>query len=246
MIRLAAITMLWAGMACAQPTGVAEPLRIGTESDFAPYIAMNDAGQREGYDVDLMAAICERGPYDCTWVEQPFSDLFTGLDAGAYDIVIGGVGNTPDRAQFADWTAPYRHVETGRSSFAALSDKIDPRDVKVSVQVGTLQETELRKRGYDVVTYPSNTSALQAMLNGEIPVFFATVGYLQEIERNIDAKLFNLGDLTYPESGPQIGVQKTQTDLLVRLNEILADLAEDGTLDRLELRWFPSRKGKGT
>lgn len=223
---------------CAAPA-VAETLRIGTESDFKPHIFWDENGARTGFDPEFMEAVCTAGAFDCEWIEMPFDELFTGLADGLYDIAVGGIGDTPQRAKYADWTDSYRPLESGVSTLVAFSRDFDPATAKVSVQAGTKQHDLLLNEGFVAVPYPSNTAAFEALKQGEVDVFFAANSYIFPLSQ-AEPDLWNVGELTYADGGVQIAVRKGQPELRAKLNGIIAGLIENGTVALLEARWFPN------
>ena len=234
-LRALAVLLFWVA-------GVqAEPLRIGTESDFRPYIFLQD-GQRRGYDADLMDLICTSGGFSCQWIEAEFDQLFTGVAEGRFDIAIGGIGHTPDRDRLVDWTRPYRVLSSGTSVFAGLKDDLDVTTLRIGVQGETVQEQVLRDNGYRVALYPSHQAMLQALFAGEITVIFATPAYFERLVEAGETRLFNLGALDYPDDGPQIAVAKSKPQLRHKLDQIIERLRAAGDLTLIGAKWFPETK----
>jgi polar amino acid transport system substrate-binding protein len=215
----------------------AETLRIGTETDYRPYIFHTKSGQRAGFDVDLMALICKRGGFDCVWDEVSFDHIVTGVAKGQFDVSIGGIGTTPQRDLLVDWTRPYRVIETGISHFAALDANVDVTEARIGVQGETIMEDVLADNGYVAITFPSNSAVIEALLAGDVDVIFTTSSYLTQVEEN--TPLIDLGYLSYPDGGPQIAVPKGDDDLRRRLNGLIDGLEADGSLTMLNAIWFP-------
>lgn len=218
----------------------AEPLRIGTESDFQPYVFMDDDNTRRGFDVDFMEKLCAAGRFECEWVEVPFADLFTRLAAGDYDVAIGGILTTPERDILTDWTDAYRvYEEEGLATFAGLNMEIDPETARIAVQGGTVHEGLLNEHGLYAIPYPSNSDALNALFNGDADMFFSSSGYVDDLEKRGETRLVNLGSITYDNGGPLIAVSKSKPDLRAKLDDIIDALQADGTIALLGAKWFP-------
>lgn len=232
MIRLLGLIGL---LALLGGTAQAEPLRIGTESGYRPYIFIDANGERAGYDVDLADLICERGGFECTWVEVAFEDLFTGLARGDFDIAIGGIGDTPERLEIVDFTRPYSDVPDAVNHFGALSGDIDPESVPIGVQGGTIQYDLLIENGYDVRSYPTFDAAIAALRKGDVGAVFSAPRYLDHIE----PPLFDLGSIASDDASPQIAVSRSKPQLRTRIDAILDALRADGSLRRLDVIWFP-------
>ena len=238
MIRLLAICLVWAGFANT------EPLRIGTESDYRPYIFMDDAGQRIGFDADLVDLICARGGFECTWVEIEFAQLFNGVAIGLYDIAIGGVGVSPERDVLVDWTQPYRAHNNSAVRLAGLSDTIDVLTARIGVVGGTKHESVLIDAGYTPVPFENNQAIYSALIADEIDVFAVSTDYLAGLVADGEDRLVDLGSIDYFSAGAQIAVTKTKPELRDQLNLIIDDLRSDGALRRLERKWFPTNSAQ--
>lgn len=232
------IRWLIAFMLLALP-GLAEPLSIGTESDFQPYVFMDESDVRDGYDVDLANLICARGGFECSWIEVPFDQLFTGVATGQFDIAIGGIGTTPDRDLIVDWTRSYRRSDESIGSFAGLTDKVDFTTARIGVLGGSTQMNILLENGFDPKRYASNQAVLDALFIGEIDAFFGSRMYLSRIIDAGETRLIELGSITYDDQGPQIAVSKTNPELRDRLNVILDELDKSGAIAVIAAKWFP-------
>jgi len=216
----------------------AETLRIGTETDYWPYIFRAETGQRSGFDVDLMAMLCQRGNFDCVWDEVSFDHIITGVAEGRFDVSIGGIGTTPQRDLLVDWTRPYHVIETGMSHFAALSGDVDVTKARIGVQGETIMEDVLADNGYAAITFPSNSAVIEALLAGDVDAIFTSSSYLTQVDQG-GTPLIDLGYLSYPDGGPQIAVSKGNADLQHRLNRLIEGLEADGSLTMLNAIWFP-------
>jgi len=216
----------------------AETLRIGTETDYWPYIFRTETGQRAGFDVELMALICKRGGFDCVWDEVSFDHIVTGVADGRFDVSIGGIGTTPQRDRLVDWTRPYRVIETGMSHFAGLSRDIDVTKTRIGVQGETIMEDVLVDNGYVAIAFPSNSAVIEALLAGKVDAIFTSSSYLTQIDQS-GTQLIDLGYISYPDGGPQIAVLKGNSDLRRRLNGLIEGLEADGSLTMLNAIWFP-------
>lgn len=237
MIRaLAAGLVLLSGGAWAE--GVApDPLRIGTESDFAPYIFRDETGALSGIDSELGAELCRRGNFACEWIETPFADLLPGLAEGRFDIVIAGIGPTPERREFADFTAAYTPAG-GTAAYAGLPDAPPPDRARIAVQEATLHEDHLIAQGMTVLPWPSNEDAFQAVERGEADLFFGSATYVEDRIATRASPLRALYTEELDSAGAAIAVARGAADLLTRLDAILAALEADGTLPVLRARWF--------
>ena len=99
---LVAILSLLAAPARAQDT-----VRIGTYSHYPPWTIRDDQGTIRGFEIDMIAELCPRMGASCTVSPVTWERVFDDLDTGVYDIYIGGMAKTAERARRVDFSEPY-------------------------------------------------------------------------------------------------------------------------------------------
>jgi polar amino acid transport system substrate-binding protein len=218
---------------------VCEPLRIGTEADYAPYIFHDETGALTGLDKDLGDALCAGGGWDCTWVETGFNDLIPGLVAGEFDAVIAGIGVNPGRLQLVDFTQAY--VSTGQNIgvFAGLSSDLTVETARIAVLAGSNQEAHLTKTGRTFIPYPSAGACIDALVAGDVDLVFGTGTYFQDVYETGLTDLQEIASEEFVSLGTAIAVGKGNTALRDRMNVQLAAMQADGRLETLVTKWFP-------
>lgn len=238
-----ALALMLAGPAWAEnPTPVSiaarQPITIGTEPGFAPYIFLDSSGQITGFDREMGDELCLRAQFDCTWVPVGFNDLIPDLAAGQFDLVIAGLTDTPERRQFVDFSAVYLPGGT-TNYFVGRPNAPAPAKARIAVQAGTLQQSRLIALGYTPIPYATNEDALNAIRAGEADLAFGADTYMQHATlaqfRDLQVRESDVGDVT----GASIALAQHNDALRDRLDTILAAMREDGTIDRLAGKWFP-------
>ncbi len=217
---------------------LAETWRIGTEADYAPYIFYDAAGALTGLDKELGDLICARAKVTCIWTEVAFDALFTGLAADQFDIVMAGVGSTPARLDLADFSIPYRDTGQNTGVFAGLTEGIGIDDAVIGVQSGTNFEAWLTMTGRMSQGYATNEAAIKALLARDVDLVFGSGSYFQHAFETDYPQLRSVGQEQFPSTGTSIAVRKGNTDLLGRIDTILAALRADGSVKAIEDRWF--------
>lgn len=121
-------------------------LRVGTTGDYPPFTARAADGTYSGLDIDAAQALGAALGVRVEFVATRWADLMHDLDAGAFDIAMGGVSVTLERQKKAYFSAPYlRDGKTpiarcaDRQKFATLAD-IDRPEVTVVVNPGGTNE----------------------------------------------------------------------------------------------------------
>jgi len=232
MLRLLALL----GLAALPAT--AETWTIGTEADYAPYIFHDESGELTGFDRELGEVICNRAAVDCLWVETDFDSLFKDLSRGRFDIVLAGIGETPDRRPLADFSTPYFASGPNAGVYVAMRPGISPDGALIGVQGGTTFAEWLAATGRAFRTYPTNEAALAALAKRDVDAVFVASAYYAHATETGWPQLRLIGSEEFPTAGTSVAVRKGAADILTRINAILDDLRADGTLAALEARWF--------
>ena len=122
-------------------------LRVGTTGDYRPFTYLDKTdGTYSGFDIDLAhslgAALGVRVEFEpTTW-----SNLMRDFETDKFDIAMGGVSVTLDRAKRGYFSLPY--LREGKTPIARCSDKdrfgelsaIDRPEVRVIVNAGGTNE----------------------------------------------------------------------------------------------------------
>lgn len=102
-LSVAALSMGMLGFA-SLPARAADPLRFGLTADYPPFALRDAAGRLTGADVEaarrVAAALGRRAEFiDTTW-----TTLAADFAAGRFDILIGGITVTPERAALGTYS----------------------------------------------------------------------------------------------------------------------------------------------
>ena len=221
----------------------AEELRIGADMDYPPYIMTEPDGSLTGFDKDLMDLICAAGGYDCIWVPMEIGITFSSVARGEVDIAIGGIGVTAARREIIDYTCIYDLADGGSGTFFGLRTGIDRASASISVNAATVHATALHDMGLNAVPFPSNEAALRALLEGQTALFFGTQTYVDRALGARADRLVSYGSLETETAGAAIVLAQNNPGLKADLNAILAQLSADGTIGRLQARWFGYNQG---
>ncbi|MFZ2469621.1 MAG: transporter substrate-binding domain-containing protein, partial [Parvibaculum sedimenti] len=80
-------------------------LRIGLTGDYRPFSTL-EGGEFSGLDVDLGRSLAASLKVKPRFVKTSWPTLSADLDAGKFDIAMGGVSVTPARAKIGLFSAP--------------------------------------------------------------------------------------------------------------------------------------------
>jgi ABC-type amino acid transport substrate-binding protein len=96
-------------------------LKVGLTGDYKPFSIKDGAGTFEGLDVDMAASLAKALGVKLEIVPTSWPTLMSGLQSGAYDIAMGGITVTTDRAKTALFSTPV--LKSGKTPIARCADK---------------------------------------------------------------------------------------------------------------------------
>jgi cyclohexadienyl dehydratase len=121
-------------------------LRVGLTGDYAPYSLRGADGAIAGADVTMAQLLAKSLGVKLAIVPTAWKTLKGDLIADKFDVAMGGVSVTPDRAAVGDYSIPVMH--DGKRPIVRCGDKdkynsiaaIDKPEVKVVVNPGGTNE----------------------------------------------------------------------------------------------------------
>ena len=83
-------------------------LRVGTDATYPPFEMVNtETGHIEGFDIDIMKAVCDVNGWKPQFIVTPFDGIISGLKGDKYDCIISAMTITPQRQAIVDFSEPY-------------------------------------------------------------------------------------------------------------------------------------------
>ncbi len=150
-------------------------LRVGTTGDYAPFTKLDKiSGHYSGFDVDLAGSLAAALNVRLEFVATTWPTLARDFEAGGFDIAMGGITVTTDRARIGFFSQPYlREGKTpisrcpDKEKFSTLAD-IDRQDVSVIVNPGWGNERFDRAHLHTarIVVYPDNSAIFDQLAQG--------------------------------------------------------------------------------
>lgn len=209
-------------------------LTMSTNAAFPPYEMTTDDGGYEGIDVELAGAIAEKLGLELQIDDMDFDSALLAVQQGKSDIVMAGVTVSEDRLLVMDFTDSYA---TG------VQVVIVPEGSDVTIDnlgehvIGTQRATTgnifcTDEFGEDhVVAYDNGITAVQALMNGQVDCVVIDNAPAQEfVAANPGLTIL---DTEYVTEDYAIGLAKGNTALLDAINQALAELQEDGTVQSI-------------
>ena len=217
-------------------TGLAEgtQLIVGTNPEFPPFESIGDSGEVVGIDIDIINAIGEKIGMTVTIESMDFDALIPAL-GGKIDAAIAGMTNTEERRKSVLFTDPYfqasqKIIVKEGSPIAAEADLAGKH---IGVQLGTTGDLYVTEKFADATIdrYNKGIDAVQDLVNGKLDAVVideAPAGVFVNQAPGLVILADRLSDEVY-----SIALPLGQDDLCAKMNEALAALKADGTLDKI-------------
>ena len=210
-------------------------LIMSTNAAFPPYEMVADDGSFEGIDVEVAGAIAEKLGLELVVDDMDFDAALLAVQQNKSDIVMAGVTVTEDRQlvmNFSDSYATGVQVVIVKEGSDVTLDNLGEK--MIGTQRGTTGYIlHLRMiYGDDHVTaYDNGASAVQALINGQVDcVVIDTAPAEAFVAANAGLTIL---DTEYVTESYAIGVNKDNTALLDAINQALAELTADGTVQSI-------------
>ncbi|KFF31072.1 ABC transporter substrate-binding protein [Bifidobacterium bombi] len=223
-------------------------LTIGSETTYAPVeFVAQDGKTAVGFEIDLGKAIAALMGLKPKIVYTPF-DTAIPSTGYRYDISISGFTPEEDRKTVAEWVYDYS------SGLQFVVRHGNPKNVdtknlcghSVSVQTGTLQESDLQNMskqcktkgnpGIMVQSMSLQTDATTAVITGKSDAFFADATVANYAVKQTEGKLDALGEPM--DRMPQaIAIRKGDMQTAKAVQAAINKLIDDGTYMKILKYW---------
>jgi polar amino acid transport system substrate-binding protein len=230
---------------------------MSTDPQYPPQSELTTAGDYEGFDIDVGTEIAKRLGVEIGFETPSWDVLTAGSWGGRWDFSVGSMTITTPRQEVLDFSDPYYYTpaqmavraDSGITALDGLAGKVicvgaattyldwlngsldfgteSPQTAPPEGATATTLDTDRlcaeawRAGRTDFDGWLSSSTTVQAAVDDGLPV--VAVG---------DPVYFEPLAVAFDKGGPD------PSDLVTRVNEILADMREDGTLKAMSEKWF--------
>ncbi len=256
-----------------EPTAVVEPedkdlldevkeagkLVVSTDPNYAPQSFLNDAGDLDGFDIDVAKEVAKRLGVEVEFTTPEWDMITSGNWSARWDISIGSMTPTEQRSEVLWFTDGYYFTP---ASFAVHKDNNSirtPEDLTgktLGLGMATTYESYLDgalsmvggevmydpPSGVSVQPYSTDSEAIQDLALGDGDRLDAVMSAYQTIQEAIDSGLplkFVGTPAFYEALSFALDRDRGPVDkMMTELNQILAGMHADGTLADLSEEWY--------
>jgi polar amino acid transport system substrate-binding protein len=226
-------------------------LVIGTEAAYVPYEFFKD-GKIIGYDPDIADLMVPKIGAKAEFIDTAWSGIIPALYAKKFDCIISAMTITKERAQKVLFSMPYAdasNVILLRADEDRIKTADDLSGKIIGVQLGSAAAgiikvfeaklTAAGKPGYaDVKQYEHYPEAYQDLLNKRIDAVANSRSTMMVVMRDAPGKFKMVAGVSDITSYFGMAFRKEDAALRDFVNVQLAAMKQDGTLAKLQQKWF--------
>ena len=235
-----ALCMILCFAGCGKKTD--NVLTMGTNAAFPPYEYVDDNGDIVGIDAEIAAALAEKLGMELEIKDMEFDSLITACAGGSIDVVLAGMTVTDERKESVNFSDSYatgiQVIIVKEDSDIADADGLEGK--LIGVQSGTTGDIYCTDDyGQDnVKQYANGALAIEALKNGQVDcVIIDNEPATAFVAANEGLKIL---ETEYVTEDYAIAIAKENTDLLEKINDAMAELKADGTIDKIVSKYIPA------
>lgn len=219
-------------------------IKIGTNSGYPPYeFYINKDGKKElvGFEVDLANELAKELGVEVEWVDMDFDGLIPALLSNKIDVIMAGISPTPERKEKVAFTDLYVESKSvfmtkneNKDTYTSL-DKVVP-GTKIVVQLGTLQEKEVKKmEGVEVISLAGINDMLTYLKEGRadlLAISETSAGSIVAKNEGLMVYDYNIVEEENTD-GTAICLNKGDEEFYEYLNNFIKKNKESGLIEEL-------------
>ncbi len=216
-------------------------LKVGVFADFPPFASAGSDMSLHGYDIDVANALAKSLGVKLALVSITGQNRIPYLQEHKVDILLS-VGQSPEREKVIDFTqsyAPYYIAVLGPHALK-VTTAADLAGKTIGVNRGTLEDsslTEAAPKDADIKRFDNYNGVISAFLAGQVQLI--------AVGNDVGASVLARHPAVEPEqkfqllsSPDHIALNKNEPALKQTLNDAIAKMKTDGTLNRISIQWL--------
>lgn len=204
--------------------------RVVTNATFPPY-EYYEGNEIVGIDIDIIREVLRRNGKEIQVEDMKFDAIIAAIKTGKGDIAASGLTITEERKREVDFTLPYvtaRQVIIVRKGFPEFT-RDEMKNFSIGVQHGTTGDLYVAQNITQPQRFDDGALAIAALVREKLDVVVLDQDpALVHVSKNPGLVILPEA-LTFEEYA--FAIAKGNPDLLKMLNETIAAMHEDGTVE---------------
>jgi arginine transport system substrate-binding protein len=240
---------MWRNWNSQQPQNV---LVVGVSLGFMgyPFASIDSKGQLEGFDIDVAYAVAKKLNKDIIFNDMQYEFLVAALKSDQMDFISHSLAMTRQRLAHMDMIDVYGQPE---STLTFLVWKDFPERIKtindfkafvqqetVCVAAGSVWEEILEDYEFhNVLSYERYADLIAALEYKKTMAVLGGPRWVKSFQKKYPTLKILKVKLDKPwAEGVGIALKKGNTELKEKLEKVIAELKQDGTIKKLITKWF--------
>jgi polar amino acid transport system substrate-binding protein len=225
-------------------------IRVAMEGAYPPFNFLDQNGELQGFEVDLLKSLCDTMQAECVLVQHSWEGISKGLLNREYDAIMSSLEITERRQKRIAFSDVYYRIPAVfiASKEEAVLEEVKPKAL-AGKRIGTTERSDheayLKEffKDSEIVLYAKADEANLDLLVGRVDAVFGDQLLLTKfLESREGACCHILGDApaepAYKRESYGIGMRQGDEALRERFNRAIAQVKTDGTYDRIRAKYF--------
>jgi polar amino acid transport system substrate-binding protein len=223
-------------------------LKVGMDI-FQPWAMKDKNGKLIGFEIDVATRLAEDMGVKVEFLPTAWSGIIPALLTGKFDVIIGGMGITPQRALQVNFTQPYEFSGMGivahkklAAGFDSLEDFNKP-EVQIAVKLGTTAAAAAKKfmPQAKLRMFDTEPQAYQELRNGNVHAVVGNAPRPAYEAVDYSETLFLPVKETFTKEPIGFAIRKGDPDSLAFFNSWITVMTLDGWLEERHNYWFGTK-----
>jgi polar amino acid transport system substrate-binding protein len=224
-------------------------IRIGM-STFVPWAMKDKKGDLIGFEIDVAERLAKDMGVKAEFIPTQWSGIIPALLTGKFDIIIGGMGITPQRNLKVNFSIPYDHTGMSIAAHRELAkgfDSIDDfnrPDVTLVVRMGSTSVAAVKKYmpQAQLRQFDDESQAVQELLNGRAHGFVSSAPLPAFQALKYPDRLFLPLKENFTNEPIAFAIKKGDFDSYNYLNNWITVVTLEGWIQERKQYWFETNE----
>lgn len=223
-------------------------LKVGMDI-FQPWAMKDKNGKLIGFEIDVATRLAEDMGVKVEFIPTAWSGIIPALLTGKFDVIIGGMGITAQRALQVNFTQPYDYSGMSivahkkvAAGFDSLEDFNKP-EVQIAVKLGTTAATAAKRflPKAKLRMFDTEPQAYQELRNGNVHAVVGNAPRPAYEAVDYSETLFLPVQGTFTKEPMGFALRKGDPDSLAFFNSWITIVTLEGWLEERHNYWFGSK-----
>lgn len=220
-------------------------IKVGM-STFVPWAMRNKQGELIGFEIDVAKKLAEDTGLKIQFVPTAWDGIIPSLQAEKFDVIIGGMTITEQRAKGVLFTSPYSHsgtkVAVNKQLLPNLTElqQLNSRKIKIAVRRGAVSVTAAKSHfpKAKLLQFDDDAQAFQEVLNGNAHAVIASTPKPEQESITFSDILYLPFSQSLSQGNEAFAVRLGEEDKKHFFNVWIKARTEDGWLQERYDYWF--------